>query len=311
MTPMRKEERRKMALIVNPISGTRDKEQLLKYVMGRMEEKGIEAQVEYTRYGGHASLLTGMLLEKGFKEIVAIGGDGTVNEVASALTGTQGALGIIPFGSGNGLARHLKIPMHPIKAFDVILENNIVDIDYCTANGRKYFCAFGVGYDAEVAETFAREGKRGLATYVVSAIKEYGRFQPDKYKINIDGEELTDEFYIISASNGSQYGNNAFIAPQAVVNDGLLDLVMIRPGTHLTRAMLGIKLFTDTISDGGTVTYVQVPQVEIRNLTSETFHAHIDGEPVEMSGSIRIKCHKRELKVFVPAAVVNGVKSVQ
>lgn len=305
------EPEKKIALIVNPISGTRDKEPILTHVFEELDKRGVVAEVEYTRYGGHASLLTGMFLEKGYKAIIAMGGDGTMNEVASALTGTDAALGIIPFGSGNGLARHLKIPMQPLKAFDVILENNVVDIDYCTVNGRKYFCTFGLGYDAEVAETFAREGKRGLATYVLSAIKEYGRFQPDDYKVYIDGEELTDKFYIISASNGSQYGNNAFIAPQALVNDGLLDLVMIRPGTHLTRAVLGIKLFTDSISHGGTVTYLQVPQVEIRNLTSETFHAHIDGEPVEMSGPIHIKCHKRDLKVFVPKSIKEGIKNIQ
>lgn len=288
-------------LIVNPISGTKDKKADVARISELLKQSGYNIQVEYTTRSGHANEIARSAAERGINYIVAVGGDGTINEVASALTSTCSNLGIIPYGSGNGLARHLHIPLKPIEAARLLIKPVIQTIDYGTVNGRKYFCAFGLGFDASVAHEFAAQPSRGLSTYVRSALKVYRNYRASNYRVTFNDDIVKEPFYLISVCNASQYGNDALIAPQASVTDGMLDLVMVRPGSHFDRLIMTLKMFRGTIKDSKKIVYRKVGKVKIENQDEKNFHTHLDGEPIEMEGPLILECHPAQLNVIVPA----------
>lgn len=291
---------RRIAFIVNPVSGTQEKQRILREVQSRLSGIGIDFDIKYTRFRGHATELAHEAVEYSYDTVVAVGGDGTVNEVASALTHTKAALGIIPCGSGNGLARHLKIPLGATAAIDVIIEGKREIIDYCTFNGRKFFCTFGMGFDAVVASRFAQQKERGFGNYLKSAFEVYKTYTPSNYTIEADGKIYNGEFFSLTVGNASQYGNNAYIAPQASLTDGLLDGVFVKPGNIFSLLMLTEKLFTHTIRDGRQVDYVQAKRIVIVNETLVEFAAHFDGEPMRLSGPVTVECIPAALPVIIP-----------
>lgn len=290
----------KLFFIVNPISGTKDKTDDIRKIKEYLDNNGIDYEIRYTERAGHATQLAEEAMKAGNRSIVAVGGDGTINEVASALTESEATLGIIPYGSGNGLARHIGIPIHPLKSLKIIVGGREKNIDYCSVNGKKYFCAFGTGYDAEVAHDFAKRKNRGLLNYIKSSVKMFRTYKAHDYSIAIGDEKADGRYYIASVCNASQYGNNAFIAPAADISDGLLDIVLIKDSSRLSLAGVSVKLFTKSIKNGGNIIYRKSEEITLRDKTSETFPAHIDGEPIELKGSIHIKCHRGALSIYVP-----------
>lgn len=291
---------KRIFLIVNPISGTKDKNAEISKIQHFLQEHDVSFSLVSTLYKGHASQLAHRAVADGYKTIVAVGGDGTVNEVASALTGNKAALGIIPCGSGNGLARNLGLPFSPAKALETILNGKTRCIDYCTVNGLKYFCAFGTGFDAAVAHTFAGLPHRGLFNYIKSAIQVYKNYNPHSYHIKLQDQEIEGEYYMVAVCNGAQYGNNAYIAPKALDNDGLLDIVLVKPVSFLKKIDATFKMFLRTINDGQNITYRKSPHMEISDNTDRIIKAHIDGEPIELKGKLRLQCHNKQLTVFIP-----------
>ena len=167
--------------IINPISGMGSKRKIPKMIQEMCQAKGYALTISFTQYPGHASELTHQALEEGVNIIIAVGGDGTVNEVARSMVHSEAILGIIPKGSGNGLARELHIPMDPRRALDLIAENHTSTIDCCQANGKVFFCTCGVGFDAAVSQKFANEPRRGSLTYIKNTIEEYLSYQPEAY----------------------------------------------------------------------------------------------------------------------------------
>lgn len=291
-------ERERILLIINPISGTGNKQGLAELAAKRMLEIGYETEVEYTQGRGDATRLAKTAIERGLSAVLAAGGDGTINETATALCNSQVALGIIPAGSGNGLARHLNIPIDPILSLDVISEKNIIACDYCTVNDKPFFCTFGVGFDATVSEKFARQGKRGKMMYVKSAMEEFLKYVPQEYEITANGTTLTEKAFLIACCNASQYGNNAYIAPQASVTDGVMDVTIIHTGNPIDTALLGIDLFSGYINRNTLIHTFQTPSVTITRKSHGP--AHIDGEPVLLPENMEIKCHPGALRIFVP-----------
>ena len=284
-------------VIVNPVSGTRSKQGLEEAVHRLM---GAKTEIIYTEYAGHAALLAAQAANAGIKQVVAAGGDGTVNEIARSLTGTETALGIIPQGSGNGLARHLQIPVDIAMALKVIADGNVVDSDYGTVNGRPFFCTFGMGFDAAVSHRFARQSRRGILSYVKSAISEYVQYRPQTYTVSANGKLLTEKAFLIAVCNASQWGNNAYIAPEASITDGLLDITIVHSGTAIDAAVMGMDIFTGYINKNTMVHTFRAPACVIyRNGAGE---AHIDGEPMMMDDILDVKCHHGALKVFTPGA---------
>lgn len=288
----------RLMLIINPISGTGSKKGVVEMVEQAMSRCGHEIEVRLTGARGDATRLAGEAARKGFYGVLACGGDGTVNETARALCGTDTALGILPAGSGNGLARHLQIPVDISLALKVIASDNVVDSDYGTVNGNPFFCTFGMGFDAAVSHRFARQNRRGMLSYIKSAISEYVQYRPQTYTVSANGKLLTEKAFLIAVCNASQWGNNAYIAPEASITDGLLDITLVHSGTAIDAAVMGMDIFTGYINKNTMVHTFRAPACVIyRNKSGE---AHIDGEPMMMDDILDVKCHHGALKVFTP-----------
>ncbi len=233
----------KLLAIINPKSGTGKKTNVATLI-----EKVIDKDVFFVDFRtvsaeGDAFKFATEAVENAYYGVIAVGGDGTINGVASALIGTDVALAIVPVGSGNGLARHLKIPMKIEDALMVVNKNLIEKFDYCTVNDRPFMCTCGVGFDAQVAYDFAEDGKRGLTTYLKKTIGDYLHYEPQKYVIELNGQQVEEKAFVITCCNAAQYGNNSFIAPHASVQDGLLDVTMITPFPFFIAPFVGLSLF--------------------------------------------------------------------
>lgn len=289
-------------LIVNPRSGTADKDRIIKSAIETLLEAGICVETAMTERPGHATELAADAAADGVDIVVAVGGDGTVNETARGLCNTSSTLGIIPTGSGNGLARHLGIPTDPLKAAEVLTAGRIEECDYCTVNDRPFFCTFGVGFDASVAHRFAsRPGSRGLINYVRSALEELVTFRAEEYTISCNNTILTKKAFLIACCNASQYGNNAYIAPDASIKDGLIDVTMFHSGILLQQAINGIDMLLGTIHDGHRVHTFRTPRMVIYRRRPGP--VHLDGDPAMMGTRLVVRCHPRALRVLSPGEV--------
>ncbi len=292
-------EKLKLMAIINPISGTDEGKNTMPQVIAQaIDHTRFDVDTRFTQYAGHATALAAEAIAAGCHGVLAVGGDGTVNEVASALRDTPVSLGIVPCGSGNGLARHLGIPLEPEKAISIINHNHTETLDYCTVNERPFFCTCGVGFDAMVSEKFAQAGRRGPITYLQKALGEYLRYHSEEYIIETADKVVAEKAFIIACGNASQYGNNAFIAPQASMKDGLIDVTVILPFTPIDTAMMGLLLFTKHLDQDTNIQSFRTAELTIRRPRADVMH--IDGEPVMMPAELHIKCHKGGISVFLP-----------
>lgn len=289
---------RKYMLILNPHSGTgagnaASIEESLKRVINK---SGDELEIRRSEYAGHCAKLAREAVDRQFYSVIAAGGDGTVNEVASALVGTTVVMGIIPCGSGNGLARHLGLSIDIDNAIRIISDDFHLPSDYGTANSRPFFCTFGLGFDAAVSQAFSAKKRRGLNSYLKSVFEEYFKYKARDYEI-VTGEKIFRvKAFIIAVCNASQYGNNAFIAPEASIHDGLLDITIIHAGNPLTRALVGVDLLTGYLNKNVLIQTLKVENAVIRQLPGP---AHLDGDPVNMPYEIKIRCHPGRLNLFI------------
>lgn len=293
--------RMKARLIINPISGTRNKLGLDRMVIDSLSPLGWEVEVVYTKGRGDATRLALEAVDKGCSTVLAAGGDGTINETAAALCGTGVVLGILPCGSGNGLARHLGIPVDLREGLRVILEDHPEDIDYASVNDKKFFCTCGVGFDAAVSEAFAKKKTRGKFTYLQSTFETYANYSPEYYTISANGRKLTEKAFLVAVCNASQYGNNAYIAPSAAINDGLLDVTIIHAGNTLSTALVGVDMLTGMIERNMLIHTFRTDNIIIERERKGA--SHVDGEPMEMDRRLSIRCHHNGLKVFTPTVV--------
>lgn len=286
-------------MIVNPISGTASKAGLADRLHERLTPAGFEIELAYTAHAGHGFELAADAASNGYYGVLAAGGDGTVNEIASALRSTDTIMGILPYGSGNGLARHIYGSIDLDRSIDIISRNYAQNCDYGTVNGTPFFCTFGLGFDAKVSQQFSRLPSRGLATYIKSAIQEYLSFSPTEYQISSESKEVKVKAFIVAVCNASQYGNNAFIAPQASIRDGLLDIMIIHEGNPLTRALAGVELFTGRLDHNILIETMRVSEATIRHIPGP---AHIDGDPAMTPETLQVKCHPGDIRLFYDPA---------
>lgn len=291
--------KKKIVFVINPISGTQGKEQILAWVNEKLDREKYDMEVVYTEYAGHAVKIAAQkAAEKAFA-VVAIGGDGTINEIARSLVHTDTALGIIPCGSGNGLARHLQIPLDPRKAVDIINGGRLEVIDYGKINGIPFFCTCGVGFDAFVSLKFSQAGKRGPLTYLEQTLLESLKYRPEVYELEMDGNVSTRyRAFLIACGNASQYGNNAYITPRATLDDGLLDVTILEPFTVLDVPSLSFQLFNKTIDQNSRIKTFQCKSLRIHR--SKPGVVHFDGDPMMAGEDIEVSIVQRELKVIVP-----------
>lgn len=288
----------KYLLIVNPASGAVSKHSIMPHIHRSLTKAGLDFDIAFTKAPGHAVELAAQAKAKGYDAVIACGGDGTVNETATGLLNTGIPLGIIPTGSGNGLARHVGIPIDIDRSIKIIARNNVIDADYGTANGKAFFCTFGVGFDAAVSERCAREKRRGILMYLKHAINEYIKFRPEEYTIIINGHTITERAFLVVCCNASQYGNNAFIAPLASITDGELDITIVHAGNLLTQAIAVVDILTGLIRKTALVEVMRARSVTI--IRKNYGVAHLDGDATTLPAEISVECRPGELRMFVP-----------
>ena len=233
------------------------------------------------------------IVDRPFDVIFAVGGDGTVHEVAKRLIGRPQALGIIPTGSGNGLARHLGLPINARRALRACGER-VEIIDTATVNGIPFIGTMGIGFDAWIAEAFATRGARGLRMYMRVGLGGFLKYAPETYELEIDGERIERRALLIAIANASQYGNNARIAPVASMQDGMLDVVIVERASIAAAA----RLFTGSLQHARGVTMRRGRHIEIRRPAAGP--AHLDGEPVTLPQFLTIDVVPRSLRILLP-----------
>jgi diacylglycerol kinase (ATP) len=288
----------KVAFIVNPKSGTKNKRELPDMILNTMDSTKFDVEVVYTEFAGHAPLLVQELVKNGFSRVVAVGGDGTVNEVARALVGTNAALGIIPCGSGNGLARFLGIPLKAKEAIELINGGNITQIDHGRINDKPFFCTCGVGFDAHIGNKFAQSKKRGFYTYIKETVSSFFHYTAKKYKIKVDGEKVKTRAFLITIANAGQWGNDVYIAPKADIQDGLLDICIVRKFPKYRALSLGIRIFNRTVDQSPFVNTIKGKNVTIKR--KKKGEVHLDGEPDIMGKKLKIEIIPKGLNVIIP-----------
>ena len=290
-----------IAFIINPISGAKEtqnaKRKLPKLIMQTLDTEQWLPNIVYTEYAGHATELAYQFARMGFDAVVAVGGDGTVNEVARGLRDTKTALGIIPMGSGNGFARHLNIPIRPQKAIEMLNHSEPISVDYGLANGRLFVSTCGTGFDAVVADNFAGSNKRGFMTYLRNTLKVAFSYQPQTYHIVGDGWDVTHKAFLITFANANQWGYEALIAPRASLQDGKMDIMLMSSHAILGSASLALRLFTGSIDNSYFMDTLRAKEVTLER--EEVAPFHIDGDPVEMEKDIHIKIVSDGLNVLV------------
>ena len=289
----------KIIYLINPVSGTSQKKHLPELIMEYTDKNIFETEVVFTKYKGEATEIVGQKLKENYRYFVAVGGDGTVNEIAKSLVNTQGILGIVPIGSGNGLARHLKIPLDPRKAIETINKQRHKAIDYGIINKVPFFCTCGVGFDALIGEKFAQAKGRGLSTYIKTTIREFYNYVPDLYKLIIDNNPpVMHKAFLITFANASQYGNNAYISPKANISDGKLDICTMAPFRLHNAAGIGARLFLKKIDKSKFLTICQGSKILLER--SREGVVHFDGEPCRMGETLEISVVGKGLNVLVP-----------
>jgi diacylglycerol kinase (ATP) len=294
-----------LAVIINPISGTGGHHgrgaELQRSVVAMLRERELAPEVRVTEGVGHAHAIATDLASRGFGTVVAWGGDGTVNEVGTALAFTNTRLAIVPVGSGNGLARGLGIPLHAGRALDVAAGRHEVTIDVGELDGRRFLNVAGIGLDAAIAFRFASAGgRRGLRRYVELTLEEVFAHRAQACVIVANGEEIAVRPLMLTLANSRQFGNGAVIAPRARTDDGELDMVIVTDRSRLVALAQAPVLFL-----GGAT---RLPGVIVRRVTEVSIRAdgpiryHVDGEPGTGGEVVEVRVFPRALRVAVPAS---------
>jgi diacylglycerol kinase (ATP) len=286
----------KALFIINPISGGKKKDGVPGLIDAHLDKTTLEPVIIFSDSVAHARQLAKEGTGK-FDVIVAVGGDGTVNEVASAIVGTDTPLGIIPFGSGNGLSRFLQIPMDPEKALKTLVSGRVEAIDSATLNGMPFFNMAGMGFDAHIAEVFSHNKKRGFISYIKSSFEEFSKYKEQMYRMQVDGETFDRKAFMVSFANSSQYGNNAHISPHASVQDGLIDICVITKFPIWRLPEMGVRMIMGSSDKVKFVEIVRGKDIVIRRERDGAIH--LDGEPQMAGADIAIKVVPASLKVIV------------
>jgi len=290
--------RKKILFIINPISGGRDKQRIPGLIEMHLDKNKYEHRISFTERVEHGYMLAKAAVKDEYDIIVAVGGDGTVNEISKAIINTKVSLAIIPFGSGNGLARSLKIPLKTEKAISVINDGVIDKIDSAKLNDDYFFNIAGSGFDAHISECFAKNNIRGFSGYIKTTFQELKKYIPQEYEINLDGKTIVRKAFMVSIANSSQFGNEAHIAPRADVKDGWLDIVVVKPIRWFMIPILALRMFNKSAESSSYVEMFQAKNVLIKREYEAAIH--LDGEPSMGSRDLQITIIPLSLNVIVP-----------
>lgn len=284
--------------IVNKFSGGGYRPEVEGRIIEACRTADVECRIEFTQSRGHATELAQWAVEQKMDLVFAVGGDGTVNEVAHGLVGSSVAMGILPKGSGNGLARHLAVPMDFKKSLSIISHHEVELIDTVLINGKLSVNVSGIGFDGHVAAMFAGKAKRGLIGYTKLVLNEFRSFKPFEASVTMNGKTFDTKSFIIAVANSSQFGNNAKIAPHASVCDQLIDVSFIQKIPFTQAPAFAGKMFTGNLDRSRFVEIHQSPKLSIRLNGVVAFH--IDGEAMPPTSVFEASIQPKSLKVILP-----------
>ncbi len=291
------DNKRHITFIINPISGTHTKKQLPQLIGEIIDADKFSYDIRNTEYAGHAAEMARQCVADGVDIVVAIGGDGTVNEVARSVVHSKTALGIVPCGSGNGLARHLCIPLDVRKALELINRCDTEDFDYGVINGQPFFCTCGMGFDAFISLKFAESGKRGPITYVENVLKEGLKYRPETYELIDESSTHRHKAFLIACANASQYGNNAYIAPGATMKDGLMDVIIMEPFDTLDAPQIAADLFMKTLGNNSKIKTFRTRSIKIHR--DHPGAIHYDGDPMMTDRDVEVHIEHLGIRIIV------------
>ena len=287
-----------ICFIVNPFSGRKPHQHISEIIQSGVDQEKYEFEICLTEYSGHARKLSEAAVESGTNIVVAVGGDGTINEVSSQIIHTKTILGIIPIGSGNGLARHLGIPISVKKALQLINKCNISSIDTASINGKPFVSIAGIGFDALVAREFSKNGKRGFLSYLRIITKEYRAYKSGNYVIDFDdGTQIKTAALFISFANSNQFGYNTSIAPNAKLDDGKLDVCIVQKPRILAMPLIANLLFLKQIHKSPLVEIIPSSGLTVKRSKQLI---NLDGEAVKLKKKLTIKVNPLSLRIIIP-----------
>lgn len=285
----------KIFLIINKYAGHKDGARAVDLVIPYLRKNNSLVEYSFTNYPGHATELAQKAVADKYDLIVAVGGDGTVNEVAQALVGKGTPMGIIPMGSGNGLARELGISMNIKKSRKTLNYGKNIELDVCKLHQQRFLCTSGIGFDAMIAHKMSQASSRGFMKYVQLVIRESISFRPIKVKMTIDGITFENSVFLITFANASQFGNNAYIAPQASMTDGLIDVVIVNRFLKIWMPFFAVALFSGKITWLPFVECYKARQIDIE--MANTTYFHFDGEPGELQVPAEVSLDREKICV--------------
>ena len=292
---MSKTKRMKIFLIINRYAGHGKAAKVIETVIPFLHNHQCQVDYSFTLKPAHATELAQKASEKGYDLVVAVGGDGTVNEVAQGLIGSSTPMGIIPMGSGNGLARELGLSMNIRKSAQTLLDGVTLDLDVCQLNQQRFLCTSGIGFDALVAHKMSKASSRGFLKYIQLVIQESIFFKPLQVNLKIDGITINKPVFLITFANASQFGNNAYIAPSASMTDELIDVVVVRKFTKIWMPVFAVALFTRLVPKLPFVDCYKARHIELEQ--AETPYFHFDGEPGNLQIPAHIGIEKQKIRV--------------
>lgn len=298
---MMEKNKERICFIINPVAGGKKKEHFKKWLIKAFENEDKKIQIHFTDYSGHASHLAKKYLLEAVDIIVAVGGDGTINEIARVLINHDIKLAVIPYGSGNGFARHFGFPLNPNKSLQIIKEGISRKIDVGMVNGKPFFCTSGLGFDAETGYHFSHFGERGFLSYAFSFLRVFKSYKASNYIIQMNHSSFERDAFFINVANISQFGYNFKIAPEASTDDGFLDLVIVNKFPKWKGLWMAIQSFTGIIHRNPYVEYHKAREIKIKMKTSKN-HIHIDGEPGTGSEEMIYRIKPSCLEVILPVA---------
>lgn len=287
-----------IVFIVNPKSGIERKKVIQHAVDEHLDKELYSYEIITTERAKHGIDIAKDAAAKGAYAVVAAGGDGSVNDAVQGLLGTGTILGIVPMGSGNGMARTMNIPIDTAEAVKVINKGNAIDIDIAYANDRAFISNAGVAFDALIAKKFAKSDKRGFWSYSWLVVKYLWRYKVWNWKIVIDGKEMTERAFMINIANGQQFGYNFKIAPMADYTDGLLDLVIIRKFPKILGGVISWRAMKGTITDSPYVKSMRGKEIIVSNPGLKLMQTDGDAHPCEPVIKFTVKPHAQ--RVIVP-----------
>jgi YegS/Rv2252/BmrU family lipid kinase len=290
----------KIIFILNPISGFGKlrRSRIRSAILTEIRKGNINGEIRYSKYAGHTSVIAKEAVEEGYKCIIIAGGDGSINEVARALTNTDVALGIIPAGSGNGLAHHIKMPFNIKKCLKIIKKGKLKQADIIEVNGKHVASIAGIGFDAIVAERYSKEKNRGFISYLQAAVIEYFNYKPEPVKIVTDELEINESVFFMVLANSNQFGYNFRIAPHADLFDGYMDVVIVKNVPLIAAPLSSIQVFTGHANKSLYISSFKTKKITI--IRNNEGIMNIDGDPHKTGKNIEARVLEKALWIITP-----------